>query len=446
MKNKLNILLIPADDRPVSYTLPLQAGMINKNINVFIPPREFLGNLINNAKTDEILQWLEKTLLENPMDYVICALDTAAYGGLIPSRRSSDSKELICSRLGKFRQIIEASGAKVLGFSSIMRISDNNVNEEEKLYWDEYGKLIFKYSYLKHKGEDYSAIEAEIPVNILEDYLKTRERNFTINKMYLQWKDEGFFDFFLYAKDDIAPFGLNVQEAEALSKQTPVHTGFDEVLTLLVAHSIVENFDAPIKIFPVYSTPNGPNIIPRYEDKPLCKNIETHIKMCGAEVADTQEDAHMILLAHTPEKGQNDLAMLEFVEQETEESTDFCVNFIKNSNKPVIVADVKNANGSDDLLARKLLSETIDLYGYAGWNTASNTIGTALSVGVIRYIAEKQGSFSQENFNKLMFVRLADDWAYQAIIRKIIRKFNLTPEQITLSFPWNRSFEVEVNL
>ena len=40
---------------------------------------------------------------------------------------------------------------KIYAFSSIMRISNNNVNEEEKEYWSDYGTKIFEYSYNFHK-------------------------------------------------------------------------------------------------------------------------------------------------------------------------------------------------------------------------------------------------------------------------------------------------------
>ncbi len=458
MKTKINIVLIPADDRPVSYQLPVITAAINENINILIPPKKFLGNLKTSADINKLINWLENTTAENNIDYIICALDIIAYGGLIPSRRCPDNENNIFSRLNNFKNIVKTSNAKLFAFSSIMRISNNNINEEEKEYWDKYGKLIFEYSYKLHKEENYSIAEAKIPPEILNDYLKTREKNFSVNKFYLDWQKERIFDFLLFTKDDTAPFGLNVQEAEYLSQMAAVHTGYDEVITVLLARAVAENHSGKIKIHPVYSTPEGKNIIPGYEDKLLYKNIESHIDLCGAEHADSEKNADIILLVHTPEKEQNDLAMKEFVEPENHKSVDFCIDYIKNSDKPVILADVKNANGADDLLIKKLFELDFDLYGYAGWNTASNTIGTALSMGVMRYIAEKEKFFCEENFKKLMFVRFADDWAYQTVARhkdnreeeflstarKMARRFNLNPSQISLTFPWNRNFEIEI--
>lgn len=448
MTTRFNILIIPADDRPVSYDLPTQIAGINKNIKLYVPPQELLGDLTRPAETVKILDWLEKTISENRIDYIIIALDTVAYGGLIPSRRSPESSEEINARLNSFRQILEKSSAKKFAFSSIMRISDNNINEEEKEYWADYGKLIFKYSNLKHKGENYKSIEANIPPHILEDYLQTRQRNFEINKKYLEWKKLGIIDFLLYTKDDTAQYGLNIAEADILVQNAPMHTGFDEVAAMLLARAAVENNIEKIRIYPVFSTSDGGNIIPRYEDKPLCTSVSSHINAIGAVLAVSEQEADIILLMHTPVKAQNDLALEEFVEVDDEQSVDFCIEYIKNSGKPVVLADVKNANGADELLVKKYLdihTKTENLYGYAGWNTAANTIGSALAMGVMRYIAEKHDGFSAEEFNKVMFTRFFDDYAYQTIIRKMVRVFKINPDLINLTFPWCRYFEAKID-
>ena len=83
-----------------------------------------------------------------------------------------------------------------------MRISNNNYNIEEKEYWSKYGKKIFDYSYHTCKAGKWgmeSCIANLIPDDILADYMATRRRNFEINKMYLDWKNEGFFDSLIFS-------------------------------------------------------------------------------------------------------------------------------------------------------------------------------------------------------------------------------------------------------
>ena len=178
----MRIAFIPIDNRPVCYNLAVDIAKIDSNIEFFIPPREYLGSLTRNADVDKIYEWFKQL---PDLDKVIISLDTIAYGGLIPSRRSTDSEQVIKNRVLKFRQEWTKKKAKVLAFSSIMRISNNNYNEEEKEYWNKYGTKIFEYSYNTHKcnlGNFGSPVQNLIPTNILNDYLSTRQRNFNINK------------------------------------------------------------------------------------------------------------------------------------------------------------------------------------------------------------------------------------------------------------------------
>ena len=78
-----------------------------------------------------------------------------------------------------------------------MRISNNNVNEEEKEYWNLWGKKIFEYSYNTHK---LGKFENDVPKEILDDYLKTRKRNFEINKIYLEFQKRGLFSTLVFFK------------------------------------------------------------------------------------------------------------------------------------------------------------------------------------------------------------------------------------------------------
>ena len=92
------IAFIPIDNRPVCYTLPQQIAAMDKNIHLYLPDRNLLGDLTKQADIDGILNWLENL---HEVDKVIVSLDTIAYGGLVPSRRCSDTFEQIvkCCRV-----------------------------------------------------------------------------------------------------------------------------------------------------------------------------------------------------------------------------------------------------------------------------------------------------------------------------------------------------------
>lgn len=492
---KLKIALIPLDNRPVSYSLPVQIAQLNKNINIFVPPRELIGGLTHNTNINEVLSWLNNLLNNENIDNVICSLDSIIYGGLIPSRRSPDSEETVKNRVEEFKKLIveykKRKNLKVLAFSSIMRISNNNYNEEEKEYWNKYGELIFKYSYLTHKISEFPELDdqkelnqvfSQIPEEILVDYIETRQRNFNINKLYLDFAKDKIIDYMVFSQDDTAKYGFNVQESkniralideQHLESTVNVQTGADEIPSDLLTRCITESIGKKTSIYPVFSVESGKNVVSRYENRTIEASVIGQTSLCGAKIANAPENADILLFVHTPVATQNDHCMNIHTEMENIGAVNFCISTIKNSKIPVIIADVACANGGDNLLVRSLLGNGIDLskiYSYAGWNTTGNTLGSAISIGLSRYCAEKTYGFNPENFKKLFLVRLADDWAYQTIIRQKIRaitseadtnllaeelkpfvlnlaqKINLHLSELSLSFPWNRTFEVEIDL
>ena len=122
----MKIAFLPIDNRPVCYTLAQTIAGIDSEIEFFIPDRKYLGDLKNIADIEALTDWLNKL---PSVDAIIMSLDTIAYGGLIPSRRSKDSFEQIKNRIENIKQILKTKNAKIYAFSSIMRISNNNYNE-----------------------------------------------------------------------------------------------------------------------------------------------------------------------------------------------------------------------------------------------------------------------------------------------------------------------------
>lgn len=440
----MNIAFVPIDNRPVCYNLPKQIAELDKNINFNIPKRELLGGLNKISDIDSILKWLSDL---KEIDIALVCLDTIAYGGLLPSRRSSVSKNEIIERINKFKRIMLEKNAKIFAFSSIMRISNNNVNEEEKEYWNIWGKKIFEYSYNFHKS---GIQKTDVPVNILDDYLLTRKRNFEINKIYLEWQKEGFFDTLIFSKDDCAEYGLNVMEAQELEKLGAfVKTGADEIPLSLFSRAI-NNFN--IKVKPIFLSPENKDLISNYEDISIEKSVIDQLKLADCEI----DDSGIKLIINNFEDHQGEIVMKVPTKPY---SKDF-----KTPDTPYMIADVRFANGADNSFVQRITENGFDenFLGYSAWNTSANTLGS-LICSANAYI--KGGKINKEGFIKLQLIRFLDDWAYQANVRQILQKPDsieckklMKPFEEKLfklfgvryntkySFPWNRLFEVEIEL
>ena len=124
-----NIVVFPIDNRPVCYDLIKMISSLDNENQAFLPDISLLCDLNNKANVEALFSWFKN--IDN-VDIVVASLDSIAYGGLVSSRRSCDDIVQIKNRIDRFFEIVKNKNAKVYAFSSVMRISNNNINEEEK--------------------------------------------------------------------------------------------------------------------------------------------------------------------------------------------------------------------------------------------------------------------------------------------------------------------------
>lgn len=437
----MNIAFLPIDNRPVCYTLPKLIAEIDSDIKFYMPERSLLGDLTKSADVAGLFEWLKG--LPEP-DAMVLSLDTIAYGGLIPSRRCPETFEQIKERVDILHNILKEKNCKIYAFSSIMRISNNNYNIEEKDYWARWGKKIFQYSYNGGKNR------GNIPQEIIDDYLKTRKRNFSINKLYLKWQKEGLFDTLIFSKDDCAKKGFNVDEAkvlEALGGCTK--TGADEIPLSLLSRVISGNF----KICPVFSELDCKHLISNYEDISIENSVKGQIELAGGEVSDI-ESADMILYINNFRENQGEIVM-------NIDTEPFGGSF-KVPDIPYMIADVRFANGADNCFVEELFKNNFNdnFYGYSGWNTSANTLGSLICGAKVKFFAKK---YNENAFKRLQVTRFLDDWAYQGNVRqtlsspdeeqltagmkdfeKVVSRVLNTEVDVKYNYPWGRLFEVEI--
>ena len=442
----MKICFVPIDNRPVCYNLAKDIAAISSDIDFFIPPREYLGSLNEYADNEAIIDWLKN--LPSDIDCMVLSLDTIAYGGLIPSRRITDSFDKIKNRIEKIKPLLV--GKKVLAFSSIMRISNNNFNEEEKEYWKDWGKKIFEFSFYSCKYN--KPFSSDIPPDILNDYLETRKRNFAINALYLDWQREGLFDTLIFSKDDCAEFGFNVSEAAMLENWgATTKTGADEIPLTLLARAIEDE----IKIYPEFIEPEYKDRVSNYEDVSIEQSVLGQLDLGRCKIVSSKKEADITLIINNFKEKQGEIVM-------GWETEPYKWGFV-HPKMPYAVADVRFANGADNNFVQEILKYPIPEYGYAGWNTSANTMGSLVAGIKLKWHAIKHNCYNELAFEKLQAIRFLDDWAYQANVRKEIdetcdiKNLMLAYEEkvtsmlgvkfnIDYTYPWNRKFEIEIHI
>jgi hypothetical protein len=508
----MKAIMVPLDNRPVTYLLPRLVANI-AGVQATVPPRHLMGTLQRPSNINSIGEWLDGTLQnEKPQALLVC-LDSLLYGGLIPSRRSDDTIADVqkrgdaVARWKKSNPFLRYVSAQ----ASIMRISDNYDNTEEKEYWNRFGREIFAWSELLHKvqrghGVASAAVklaESRIPPDIRDDYMKTRMRNFQVNRQLISSVKSGALDFLAFSQDDSGEFGLNVVEldkliaqaqSEGVTSKVMAYAGADEVLlTLLSRWLISQSGSAKPRARLVFAPAMGESIPSRYEGQTIGESARKQATaanidlIAGEQPAASRsaagQSADFAIVVHTSGDRQGDHVLLsgqpDLRELNTRKAVADTIKALRESDIPVVLLDVAYSNGSDPLLVSALFdnSEVLEkLWGYAGWNTTGNTIGSGLAMAVARWFSATQNRVSptegrvsptETALKQCLFVRLADDWAYQTQIRRqlsgpiqsnelaclmtphfntIGKALKYQPEFLKLGLPWARTFEVEIDV
>ena len=466
------VAVLPMDDRPVNYDYPRYLSRA-AGLDILLPPREWLGNPWRASRHAELVDWLEQTAPRAAA--VVLAIDTLAFGGLIPSRTSTESTEAVLARLEVLRRIKARSPhLPVLASSVVMRINRSNSCEEEKPYCATYGSRLFRLSFLEDKaalGEASAeeirlrdSLRVEIPDEVYEDYRRGRARNHAVNRAMVDWVADGVFDYLLLPQDDTADFGWNVAEARALqahirerrlTDRAITYPGADEIGCLLLARFVCQRAGFRPKVWPRYSGATAPLVVTAYEDRPIPELLKAHLAPLGGVVADSPQEADFTLMVNAPVKaqGNGDSQWLiwqgtdrvrsrmpaqfhpwldEFVgtegfratRREMQSPSHNPEEFVRalraamDAGRPVAVADVAYVNAADLYLGALLRqqSRVAELAAFGGWNTAGNTLGTVLAQAVIRVLALRAAATSDQLAAHLefLFLRFLDDDLYQA--------------------------------
>lgn len=493
---KDKIIYIPLDNRPVCLSYVAQT-VTAAGYELITPPKKALASNKRLGNPEAMWRWLNTVAPEAKA--AVVATDSLIYGGLVASRLHHESDEKLFDRVSKFSQLkADNPNLKIYGFSTFMRTPRQSFGNIEPPYYSVYGPGIFALSQLYDK-EDIQPLTKEetaskndllrrLPQNYLNDWFERRQRNYQINLKLSNLARNKTFHYLAIGKDDDAPLSQTHMESRHLSAATfdlsdnhfQILPGVDQLGLLLLTRTITElNNERPL-VHVIYSEGSGKQTLPLYSDQRLASSIPDQVQALGGSVTALPGEADLILAVNTPFEG---ITKDSTADDNLFFSSVYNKRFVKEisefveKNYQVALADVSYANGADngfmqELSKNKLLSR---LVAYSGWNTADNTVGYALSQGVL---AKKM---SEKAKNTLLQVRYFDDWLYQANIRPtlshIIDKYDLNLKydlgnyyddivasanklyehqvkkdpflefvEYKVDFPWNRLFEVNINI
>jgi hypothetical protein len=424
-KTGTRLLLVPLDDRPPCLQFPVEMGKIG-DAEIVTPPKELLGRFTTPGQSDKIVEWLKAQDLKS-YDAAIISLDMTAYGGLVAMRRYGETTaEMALRRIEVLREIKRrAPKLTVYVQSVIMRLAPTGDGKNEA-YRDKLAQWAEISPYPESKTQT-ARLEREIPAEVLTDYKRARERDLKVNLKAIDLTRENVIDYLVLSQDDAKPKGIHVADRERLIEQTKrlnltekiaVQPGADEVSMLLLARAMNNLYKTSPRVKAVYSSEELSNKAMPFEDRALRETVSFHIKATGSrEVAD-EKDADLLFYVYASRFEAGRAAS--FAEEITGK--------IKGK-KRIIVADIDpkgDVQGGDPKFTAELGKRGVfsELYSYASWNTAGNTIGTTLPQGVVFALAKSKLMKSRDAASRVWtaqnwftFHRVLDDYYYHTEVR-----------------------------
>lgn len=489
-KTMQSVGILPLDDRPATRIFPERIAAI-AGIRALTPPREALGNFRTAGGFEALQSWL--LAAASAVDGLIVSADMLAYGGLVASRRADISLDAAEKRLSVLKELRRRFPELPIAAAGVLMRISLTVSDKasEKVYRDliRYCEVRYRVDEL-HEEElraEKERLAEAIPGSALRTFERARARNFQVNQRLIEMKADGTLSDLILLQEDSSAYGPHLSEQRLLRQRIDafglrgevlLYPGADEGTQTLAARWI--NGGAAPTVETVYTAERMSSAVMPYEHCPLGESLSNHLR--SAEFRTGAGGAVPCLWVHTPCSDAERTAAVVRIE-----------NFLRAGRK-VAVADVWKANGADSVFLEELDGRGLlpKLSAYAGWNTAGNTIGTALAFysAVLKLENDADESPSMASVRRraqqvFLWERLADDWGYQSVVRPMIEarcdragidyrslgaahasieaevrrtlsgwiavhlppeKFGLRGLRPEIRLPWGRTFEVEVLL
>jgi hypothetical protein len=420
------IILIPLDSRPAAGQFAQMIGAIS-DVEVIIPPYEYLGRFTNAGKVDKIFDWLESQKLDDVSSLVVSA-DMLAYGGLIASRVNEVDSDVAIARLKRLVEFRKKAPEhlKTYVFAATMRLTPTATEKAGKFRLN-----LAKYEELKDRYErtgdptlppKMSNLRKVVPSVEILRYERTRSRNHEVQKALVRMCIGPQINFLIMGQDDAKPDGPQIQEnarlrvfTKKLDLESKIYfcEGIDQHANLLISRAILEERGWKPRIRVVYSDEQGRDQFAMYESKTVEESLNDQIFTSGAQMVREGEEYDYTLYLNTPKRSASSFSY--FVQQMKDEV---------DQGFPVAVADINFTpdGASDDQLLNALFENrrAHKLLSFAGWNTAGNTMGTAIPSANVYLSARKfevnplGRELAQKDF---LLHRMADDYAYHKFTR-----------------------------
>ncbi len=429
---KYKLILIPLDTRPPCQKMVIDAGKM-AGVQIITPPSEIMDYYTRQGDTKEIQKWLMDNI--DKSDGIIVSIDQLLHGGLLASRESGTKQDESQILLKFMRDLkIKAKDKPIYAFNVLPRITPPPTLESDSKKMIKISRLIDEISIFENEDDIklLADLKEDIKQEDLDIYLDLFRRNTALNKELINLAKEGIITKLVIGQDDGEDFGIPNMEKKSLvnyvhslgisNDVVMITKGADEVALSLLANFVQMKENYQPKVYVEYNDEKAMRTVMPFMAGSVGSTVEEKLVMANAKKVNSPQEAGLILYVFIG----NDENMF------TQRQSALKIKKYLEQGKKVALVDLSKHFSANEVLFPTLLKEDVpinELTSYAGWNTASNSIGTALANAVI-YKAIRP-TFNTTNdmlaveYNRLNinYERFLEDYYY---LKEVIDVMNIT--------------------
>ena len=395
------VLLVPLDSRPPCRAHVAALGRIAGR-DVVTPPGALMDYYSAPGDTAELRAWLQETIA--PGDTVLLSIDQLLYGGLLAAREHTATETAQDALVAYLRALHAAQPtARIYAFSILPRLTPQDTIDgyEERRALIAYSRLVGREAAgLAIDTAERDRLRAKISDASLAAYEGHFDENARLNEKLIALTEDGTLARLVLGQDDGEPYGIpNIEkyrlqqaiEASGARARVTLTHGADEIAQTLLAACVNEQQGLSPRIFVAYAEPTAAARVMPYMAVSVDATADEKIRLIGGRRVDTPEDADLVLYlnASDAEKGSLDAraaactALSGLVERE----------------KPTALVDLSKHFDAREPLLPLLLARDFPLTrlaAYAGWNTTSNAVGTALAEASLALAAQRPDTSKEQ--------------------------------------------------
>ena len=387
------IALLPLDGRPPCRQFVINGGKIAR-LEISVPPGELQDYYSLPGDTKGMRDWLSRELSGSCA--AIISIDQLLHGGLLAAREKNASHAEVDSLVDYLRKLHSQNPEVPLyAFSILPRLTpqDSIDGYQERKDLVAYSRLVGrKAAGLEVDEGEIKRLQEAIPPQSLAAYLAHFKENEYLNQKLIDLAQEGVLEQLILGQDDGEAYSIPNIEKSALmgyitksglapSRVFLTH-GADEIALSLLAEIENSRTGSKPKVYLDSNAPETPKKIMPYMAVDMETTAREKIAMLGAEETQTLEEADIILFLSAIDNEDDTL-------QSRAKSLEKLLVY-QAQGKETALVDLSQHFAAAECLLPYLINENYAvsyLAAYSGWNTASNSIGTALSQAIIGHAA-----------------------------------------------------------